>query len=146
MPCSVDCQLDDSMDAFIIRKRPRSDEKRESTGGMRGPSISPPPKRSAQKGTIISLPETIDLKGDDLEEKSHDLTETVRRETIIKSTQSSAKRPSSKTIPSPMQLNYIQDLPASSNIDTVKLSDILGDPMIKECWLFNYLFDIDFVM
>lgn len=53
---------------------------------------------------------------------------------------------SRKNIPSPVQLNFIQELPASSNIDTVSLGNILGDPMIKECWLFNYLFDIDFVM
>ncbi|KAJ5150043.1 hypothetical protein N7448_001621 [Penicillium atrosanguineum] len=32
------------------------------------------------------------------------------------------------------------------NVDTVKLRDILGDPMIRECWNFNYLFDVDFVM
>lgn len=134
------------MDAFVTRKRPRNIEKRESTSDMRPPSLSPPPKRNAQKKTVLSGPETIDLTGDDDEEKPHDLTETVRRETIVKSTTSSAKQPSNKRIPSPMQLNHIQGLPASSNIDTDKLSDILGDPMIKECWLFNYLFDIDFVM
>lgn len=32
------------------------------------------------------------------------------------------------------------------NLDAVQLKDILGDPLIKECWNFNYLFDIDFVM
>lgn len=49
-------------------------------------------------------------------------------------------------IPSPIQLNRISDLPASSNVDTVSLRDILGDPLISECWVFNYLFDVDFVM
>ena len=48
--------------------------------------------------------------------------------------------------PSPVQLNFVEDLPASSNVDCVSLGSILGDPMIKECWLFNYLFDMDFVM
>jgi len=28
----------------------------------------------------------------------------------------------------------------------VGLRDILGDPMIRECWQFNYLFDVDFLM
>ncbi|KAL9639224.1 MAG: hypothetical protein Q9164_001046 [Protoblastenia rupestris] len=51
-----------------------------------------------------------------------------------------------KTIPSPMKLNFIQEFPASSNVDTLSLGSILGDPMIKECWLFNYLFNVDFVM
>ncbi|KAL8726205.1 MAG: hypothetical protein Q9181_006144 [Wetmoreana brouardii] len=51
-----------------------------------------------------------------------------------------------RSMASPIQLSTVNGLPASSNIDTVSLSDILGDPLIKECWLFNYCFDIDFVM
>ena len=49
-------------------------------------------------------------------------------------------------IPSPFQLTRIHDLPDSSNIDTVSLKDILGDPLIAECWEFNYLHDLDFLM
>ncbi|KAL5336234.1 tyrosyl-DNA phosphodiesterase I [Aspergillus crustosus] len=51
-------------------------------------------------------------------------------------------------IPSPIQLTHIRDFSASSvnNVDTVRLRDILGDPMIRECWQFNYLFDVDFLM
>lgn len=51
-----------------------------------------------------------------------------------------------EVVPSPVQLTAIKDLHASLNIDTISLKDILGDPLIKECWLFNYLFDVDFVM
>ncbi|THW38291.1 phospholipase D/nuclease [Aureobasidium pullulans] len=47
---------------------------------------------------------------------------------------------------SPFQLTRIRDLPASANVDTVTLSDILGEPMIKEQWQFNFLLDIDFIM
>lgn len=47
---------------------------------------------------------------------------------------------------SPFQLTWIQDLPASSNVDAVTLKDILGDPMIAECWEFNYLHDLDYLM
>ena len=65
--------------------------------------------------------------------------------------QSPARKPataksSSTLIPSPVQLNNIVELPAASNVDTVSLRDILGDPLISECWLFNYLFDVDFLM
>ncbi|PSN69293.1 phospholipase D/nuclease [Corynespora cassiicola Philippines] len=48
-------------------------------------------------------------------------------------------------IPSPIQLTRIQDLAPVQNHDTVSLSEILGNPMIKECWNFNFLFDLDFV-
>ena len=50
------------------------------------------------------------------------------------------------SIPSPIHLTRIRDLDASKNVDTVGLDDILGDPLIKECWQFNYLFDVDFLM
>ncbi|PGH03949.1 tyrosyl-DNA phosphodiesterase 1 [Blastomyces parvus] len=51
-------------------------------------------------------------------------------------------------IPSPIQLTHIRDFSASSgnNADVVRLRDILGDPLIKECWQFNYMFDVDFLM
>ncbi|KAF9893845.1 hypothetical protein FE257_010015 [Aspergillus nanangensis] len=54
----------------------------------------------------------------------------------------------SRVITSPFQLTHVRDLAESSgnNVDTVRLRDILGDPMIRECWQFNYLFDVDFLM
>lgn len=53
-----------------------------------------------------------------------------------------------KVVPSPIQLTHIRDLPPSSggNVDAVRLKDILGDPLIRECWQFNYLHDVDFIM
>jgi len=51
-----------------------------------------------------------------------------------------------KVMKSPFQLTSIRDLPASSNVDAVSLKDILGDPLISECWEFNYLHDLDFLM
>lgn len=49
-------------------------------------------------------------------------------------------------LPSPIQLTRIRDLPAAQNVDTVSLHDILGDPLIKEVWNFNYLHNIDYVL
>jgi tyrosyl-DNA phosphodiesterase-1 len=51
-----------------------------------------------------------------------------------------------KAMSSPFQLTRIRDLPESSNVDTISLKDILGDPLIAECWEFNYLHDLDFLM
>jgi tyrosyl-DNA phosphodiesterase-1 len=53
---------------------------------------------------------------------------------------------SSRVFRSPFQLTKIRDLPPEMNRDTVTLKDILGDPLIAECWEFNYLHDIDFLM
>lgn len=52
----------------------------------------------------------------------------------------------SKTQPSPWKLTWVRDLPESENHDAVTLKDILGDPLISECWEFNYLHDVSFLM
>lgn len=51
-----------------------------------------------------------------------------------------------KVLNSPFQLTWIQDLSELANLDAVTLKDILGDPMIAECWEFNYQHDLDFLM
>lgn len=53
-----------------------------------------------------------------------------------------------RILSSPFQLTHIRDLASSSgnNVDTIRLRDLLGDPMIRECWQFNYFFDVDFLM
>ena len=60
--------------------------------------------------------------------------------------ESSQGKDAPSLVPSPIHLTNVPDLPESSNIDTVSLGDVLGDPLIKEAWLFNYLIDVDFVM
>ena len=54
--------------------------------------------------------------------------------------------PNKSSIPSPIQLSYVEGLPQRNNVDTVRLRDILGHPLIHECWAFNYLFDVDFLL
>jgi tyrosyl-DNA phosphodiesterase-1 len=56
--------------------------------------------------------------------------------------------PRLQVVSSPVKLTHIRDMPSASgnNTDAIKLKDILGDPMIRECWQFNYLFDVDFLM
>jgi tyrosyl-DNA phosphodiesterase-1 len=49
-------------------------------------------------------------------------------------------------IKSPLQLTWVRDLPEASNKDALSLKDLLGDPLISECWEFNYLHDLEFLM
>lgn len=67
---------------------------------------------------------------------------------ITSPSQKSESCPTPETICSPISLTHIRDLPGSSanNVETVQLRDLLGDPMIRECWQFNYLFDVDYLM
>jgi len=119
------------MDPPENQKRRRSND---ASDILRDTSISPPPKRRA-----------LSSARDSGKDKNKTLPAAPKDE-LAKTAKYKAEDESSKTIPSPIQLNFIQELPASSNVDTVSLANILGDPMIKECWLFNYLFDVDFVM
>lgn len=49
-------------------------------------------------------------------------------------------------IPSPFKLTKIQGLPDHENFNTVSLHGILGNPLIREAWIFNYVFDVDWTM
>ncbi|EXJ54939.1 uncharacterized protein A1O5_12850 [Cladophialophora psammophila CBS 110553] len=51
-----------------------------------------------------------------------------------------------KLLPSPFRLTTIYELPSSKNVDTISLHDILGNPLIKETWIFNFCFDVDWLM
>lgn len=50
------------------------------------------------------------------------------------------------TVPSTFSLTKIRDLPDAFNVDAVTLKDILSNPLIRECWEFNYLHDLDFLI
>ena len=93
-------------------------------------SITPPPSRSRQ-GLSTS---TLAAPQDPSEQKQKQKGKEKAKEIVF--------------LPSPIQLTHIRDLPASSgnNVDTVRLRDILGDPMIRECWQFNYCIDVDYLM
>ena len=107
---------------------------REASEVLRYGSISPPPKRiaAAKSGHIQNLVPTD--------------TNSIKGKVPLGSGKGKVERTRPKVVPSPVQLNFIEELRAISNVDTISLGSILGDPMIKECWLFNYLFDMDFVM
>lgn len=74
----------------------------------------------------------------------------LQTEVLDSSDQPLAKASQASRLPaavrSPFQLTAIQDLPAALNADTVTLKGLLGDPLIAECWEFNYLHDLDFLM
>ena len=97
-------------------------------------SISPPPKRNAF------------AKKDHFQPHVSSDTDAIKGKATLASDKGNSEPSKLKVVPSPVQLNFIEELPAMSNVNTISLGSILGDPMIKECWLFNYLFDMDFVM
>ncbi|KAK4221745.1 tyrosyl-DNA phosphodiesterase I [Podospora fimiseda] len=95
--------------------------------------ISPPRK----KRRVSTTPEDSPA----LDQRS---TTTNHVSTTTKTTTPPSSLP--QVIKSPFQLTKIRDLPPELNKDTVALKDLLGDPLISECWEFNYIHDIDFLM
>ena len=98
----------------------------------RGGSISPPPTK--KRRTIVPVEEEHESRSPE-----HGAYEQAKKTCFGHGSQSTH-------IQSPMRLNFMPEFPASSVRDTVRLGDILGNPLIRECWLFNYLFDVDFVL
>jgi tyrosyl-DNA phosphodiesterase-1 len=87
--------------------------------------ISPPKRRSTE---VVKTQETVSIKN------------------YVERKDDEGKFKTSEILPSPFQLTRIRDLSPALNQGTVTLKSILCDPMISECWEFNYLHDLDFLM
>lgn len=108
-------------------------------------SISPPVRRKISRPEFIERRPVLTRESSNLV-KENSSVESIKVIPVSLSFQKDETTASPiDLVPSPVQLSAIKDLHADLNIDTVSLKDILGDPLIKECWLFNYLFDVDFV-
>ncbi|KAH7072368.1 tyrosyl-DNA phosphodiesterase 1 [Paraphoma chrysanthemicola] len=112
-----------------------------SPQGLERP-ISPPLSRRNKPAVAVLAPTWGFDNVPEQEAPSASLFPEKKQKTS-KDVQSNKSRP---YMPSPIQLTQIDDMGVHQNINTVSLKDILGDPMIKQCWNFNYLFDVDFVM
>jgi hypothetical protein len=82
----------------------------------------------------------------DPDTEDNDMNEVAHPSLKGEEVASKSTPPPVRVLPSPIQLTRIRDLPSSNNVDTIGLRDLIGDPMIKECWQFNFLLDLDFIM
>lgn len=111
------------------RRRLSNDDGADDAGGSLPRSLSAPISPPARRRPSV------------------DPTQAERLEELLVTASSS--KPSEKdiqTFKSPFQLTWIRDLADAANADAVTLRDLLGDPLIAECWDFNYLHDIDFLV
>lgn len=95
---------------------------------------SPPPAATAIENALLNKPKT------DTPQKPP-ISPLIGRLGI-----QSAATSKCGIVRSPFKLTHIRDLPTNANIDTISVRDILGDVMLKEVWLFDYLYDVDWVM
>ncbi|KAL1898565.1 hypothetical protein Sste5346_003469 [Sporothrix stenoceras] len=93
--------------------------------------VSPPRKRRRQEDKL----DVPVLAPDD-----------VAADAAVKDEKGPETMPSHPALRSPFHLTAIYDLPASANVDTLTVRDVFGDPRVVECWEFNFLHDLDFLM
>lgn len=98
------------------------------------------PTLTFQTRSFISMERT--LKRRRLEDKEFETPESLTRPV----SPPNKKRRHVPAVNSPWQLTWIRDLPDHQNQDAVTLKGLLGDPLISECWEFNFLHDIHFLM
>lgn len=104
--------------------------------------ISPPPTKKTRP-SVTPSEEEIETASESASETESE-AESQSESEIQPTPEGSGSQPS--IFRSPFQLTKIRDLPPASNQDTVTLTDLLGDPLISECWNFNYLHDIPFLL
>lgn len=97
--------------------------------------VSPPRKRRREDD------KTRETKISKTTENNHQSLEPV----LVPSSCLPPSRPIS-ALRSPFQLTAIHDLPPSANVDALTINDVFGDPRVTECWEFNYLHNLDFLM
>jgi len=105
--------------------------------------ISPPSKRQRTTSEATTAPEASE---DETKPDERDPEAVSGASNAAIASDSASQGAESRTCASPWQLTWIRDLPEDLNRDAVTLKDLLSDPLISDCWEFNFLHDIDFLM
>lgn len=144
-------KLEDSVGSQV--KRPISSLDRDISPPVRRQRALAPqkdnhddPTENHQLATTVGKERKEVIMDDDTESDSDDHDASTHSSMESRKVPSKSKQPPARVLPSPIRLTRIQHLPSSHNVDSVGLRDLIGDPMIKECWQFNYLLDLDFIM
>ncbi|KAF7885292.1 uncharacterized protein EAF01_011357 [Botrytis porri] len=135
-----DCKLDD-----IANDNDNTNTKIVPRGIHR--SISPPPlRRRRMESPKPAMLEKKEANPNQNQREVNRKPDQLFKQGLINGKNLMLEHSKQEVVKSPFQLTTIRDLPASSNVDAVSLKDILGDPLISECWEFNYLHNLDFLM
>lgn len=145
-----------TMEFTDSRKRPASDEDhghyRRNLKSLHK-SVSPPPLRRGKmaiqnmpasdtldRHEILDTPDTpigvIDLTASDDEPEK--VTEQAKEQAPGSGGMSA--------VIAPLTLTSISGLPEAANRGSTTLHSLIGDPLVRELWVFNFLIDLDFVM
>lgn len=91
------------------------------------------PTESPATSTIRSAPAATAHVNDDSETEGEPEDDAIQQSTTEQNT-------------SPFRLTHIAQLDDAANRDTINLHELLGDRSLTSVWLFDYLFNMEFVM
>ncbi|KAK5093354.1 hypothetical protein LTR70_004726 [Exophiala xenobiotica] len=145
------------MDAEPPAKKPRLDgshaeqvrAQRSAFLSTLSRSVSPPRSRSSDASTLLTSDKDrtqTRLQPETTPPQQMTSGRTDGQTYVPNGVSFTAPNGTGRAISSPFQLTRVRDLPAKDNIDTVSLHDILGDPLIKQAWIFNFCFDVNWTM
>ena len=114
--------------------------------GLDRPISPPPPGRKALVVPEAAIKPTWSFAALQQPATSTLPDELAKQDVVPAAERNSLEKNEAKFVPSPMQLTSIRDLKLYQNVDSVGLGELLGNPLIRSCVVFNYLHDIDYVM
>jgi tyrosyl-DNA phosphodiesterase-1 len=127
----------------VSSRQSKSTPVKAPTNGNPQRKLSRPTNNKGPRKDQKECQEVIDLTANEPDAKDVNDTGIIDEKPVAAS---SASGSTIQSIPSPFRLLKIKDLPTNDNMDTVGIQDILGDPMLKQVWLFNYMHNIPWVM
>ncbi|KAK6523579.1 hypothetical protein TWF281_001560 [Arthrobotrys megalospora] len=107
--------------------------------------ISPPPLRRKANGSVPP----VATSSNHLATPSSSITTPdpgAKSANISAASNPEVSNKSTLIISSPFKLTQIRNLPANKNIDAITISDILGSPLIREIWSFNFMHDLEWMV
>ncbi|KAF3922992.1 hypothetical protein ABW20_dc0103192 [Dactylellina cionopaga] len=111
--------------------------------------ISPPPlRRQTGTSTPASRPNSKNAPSPASTATLEPSSPIPHPDTIDLTSPAPDDTPTSDTliISSPFKLTHIANFTRNQNLDTVTISDILGNPLIKEVWSFNFMHDLTWLV
>lgn len=127
----------------VSSRQSKSTHVKAPTNGNPQTKLSRPTSNERPRNIQKECQEVVDLTANEPDAKDVNDTGISDEKPVAAS---SASGSTIQSIPSPFKLLKIKDLSTKDNIDTIGIQDILGDPMLKEVWLFNYMHNIPWVM
>ncbi|KAF3934895.1 hypothetical protein ABW19_dt0205117 [Dactylella cylindrospora] len=125
-----------------MSQEPSSKRRKLSEKSSLNRDISPPPLRR-QVAESVSASRS---NSDDTSSAVPSNTSPPDAETKIQSPQPNTQNSDTLIISSPFKLTEIRDLTRNKNIDTITITDILKDPLIREIWSFNFMHDLEWMV